>query len=134
MAQYLANGDRLRDAVNAYRATKEAARAEARSDASHACPSEAPPLQSPTGVGDCNKPTKPKRKSYRLPPLDRPSEIPGFPLHDPAGPDGEAKEIPTYPATHWAPAPSTRATQAERRGKHAPLKTTGPSSLRKKPK
>jgi hypothetical protein len=107
IAQYLAAGDVLREAVNAYRATRDEAL-----------------LQSAAGAADCNKRTK--RKSYPLPPLDRPSEIPGFPLN------AAGHDMPNYGSISWAPAPSTRAAMAERRGKNAPLKPTGPSGLRKK--
>jgi hypothetical protein len=78
--------------------------------------------------------TKPKRKSYPLPPLDRPTEIPGFPLRAPAaGQDadgivGPAKDIPAYGSIGQA----IRAAEAERRGKRAPLTPIGPSELRKR--
>ena len=66
MDQYLAEGGRLAALVNAHRAARDKASAEA-------------PVS-------CNK-----RKSYRLPPLEGPTPIPGFPFRDPAG-----QEIPDY--------------------------------------
>jgi hypothetical protein len=110
LAVYLAEGDHLREAVNTYRAERGEGSAEASVTK--------PALKG----GECNKPTK--SKSYRLPPLDRPSEIPGFPLRDPAG-----KDIPDY--GNMGRVQASRAAQAERRGKKAPLKPTGPSGLRK---
>jgi hypothetical protein len=104
MDLYLAEGRRLAELVNAYRATKAAA-------------SEETPVE----------PTKKKRKSYRLPPLETPTPIPGFPF---AGQGGEAKDIPDYGSIGRVKA--IRATQAARVGKRAPLKPIGPSELRKK--
>jgi len=101
MDLYLAEGDRLRDAVNAYRA--------ARSDVTPVSPSQ--PTPAPT-----------KRKSYPLPPLDRPTELPGFPLRDTAGPD-----IPDYGSIGRLKA--IRAAQAARLGKRAPMAPIGPSRL-----
>jgi hypothetical protein len=115
IAQHLADGKRLVEAVEALRAARDAASA------------EEPVTERSQLKPDCNKRTK--RKSYPLPPLDRPSVIPGFPLRDPAGQD-----MPNYGSIEWAPSPSTRATQAERRGKRAPMKPVGSSELRKKPK
>jgi hypothetical protein len=85
IAQYIEKGRLLMDAVDAYRAARDAATiGPAEGEAS----AEGLLLQSATGAADCNKPTK--RKSYPLPPLTTPTEIPGFPLRDPAGQDGEA--------------------------------------------
>jgi hypothetical protein len=123
IALYLAEASRLSEAVNTYRAAKAEVSAEG-----------ATLLQSAQPCADCNQaPVPTKRKSYPLPPLDRPSEIPGFPLRDPAGQDGEAiispaKDIPDYGSIGKA----IRATQADRRGKRAPLTPIGPSELRKK--
>jgi hypothetical protein len=104
----LASGNVLRDAVNAYRATRDAA---------------------PLPDENCDKPAPTKRKSYPLPPQDQPTPIDGFPF---AGQDGEPKEIPNYGVISWAPKPSTRAAQAGRLGKRAPMRPSGPSELRKK--
>ena len=106
MAQYLEEGKKLMAAVKAYRATRDEAGAEE--------PEVAP------------VPPKPKRKSYPLPVLDRPSEIPGFPLNPPK----EALDIPDYSSIGRVKA--TRAAQAERRGKRAPVTPIGPSELRKR--
>jgi hypothetical protein len=99
---YLAAGNRLRDAVNAYRAAKEEANGE-----------------EPTPT-----PTK-KRRSHPLPPADGPTPIPGYPLAP-----SQPKEIPDYGS--MARVAATRAAMAERRGKRAPLTPIGPSELRKK--
>jgi hypothetical protein len=112
MAQYIAEGRRLVEAVNAYRA--------ARSDVTPVSPSDT--------VDGEPTPTPTKKKSYPLPPLDRPSEIPGFPLREAI--IGPAKDIPDYGNMRRVQA--TRAAQAERRGKRAPLKPLGPSSLVKR--
>jgi hypothetical protein len=112
IAQYLAEGDRLRDAVDAYRA--------ARSDVTPVSPSE--PTPAPT-----------KRRSYPLPPAQYPSELPDYPLNwGAARQDGEAiigpaKEIPDYGSLGRLKA--VRAAQAERRGKKSPLTPSGPSRL-----
>jgi hypothetical protein len=63
-AQYLAEADRLREVVDVYRAQKPAT----------------PPPQS----------TKPERR--RLPPSDRPTEIPGWPLNS----SRPGQDIPSY--------------------------------------
>jgi hypothetical protein len=60
-AQWIKDGKRLVEAVEAYRTARDAASAEV-----------------PAPV-----PTKPKRKSYQLPPLDTPTELPGYPLNRP---------------------------------------------------
>jgi hypothetical protein len=122
IAQYLEEGKKLMDAVNAYIAAKAEASVEAR-------------VTQEAGLPATPVPTKPKRKSYPLPPLDRPTEIPGFPLRDPAGQDGEAiigptKDIPDY--GNIGRVKAIRATQAARRGKKAPLTPISPSELRKK--
>ena len=111
IAQYLAEGRQLAALVNDYRAARDKASAEG-----------ATLLQTGTPVQDCNKPTK--RKSYRLPPLDRPTELEGYPLN-PSPP----KEAPNYESL--ARVKAIRATQAARRGKRAPLTPSGPSGLRK---
>jgi hypothetical protein len=113
IAQYLAEGKRLADVVAAHRATKGEASAEG-----------APLTQTRTPVQDCNKPTKSK-KSYPLPLLPGPTEIPGFPLN-PSPP----AEAPDY--GNMSRVQAIRATQAERRGKRAPLTPSGPSELRKR--
>jgi hypothetical protein len=119
MAQYIAEGRRLVALVNAYRAAK----------------AEASPVSQPDPVdGEPSPAPTKKKKSWPLPPLDRPSEIPGFPLCDPAQ-DGEAisglaKDIPDY--GNIGRVKAIRATQAARRGKRAPLTPSGPSELRKK--
>jgi hypothetical protein len=114
MALYLEEGKKLMEMVKAYRAAKAAASAE-----EPGTPSVGPP----TDYNEAPVPTK--RKSYRLPPLETPTPIPGFPLRDPAGHD-----IPDYGSIGRVKA--TRAAQAERRGKRAPVKPIGPSELRKR--
>jgi hypothetical protein len=106
IALYLAEGDRLRDAVNAYRA--------ARSNVTPVSPSD-------TVEGE---PTQAliKRKSYPLPPLDRPTELPDWPLN-PSPP----ADAPDY--GNLARVKATRAAQAARRGKKSPLTPSGPSRL-----
>jgi hypothetical protein len=101
MAQYLADGKRLAEAVNAYRA--------ARGD------DEATP---PPG-GNYNKP-----KSYRLPPLDRPTPIPGFPFTE-----SPPTEAPNYGTIGRVKAIKFRQ---RRLGARAPVKPGGPSELRKR--
>jgi hypothetical protein len=108
MDQYLAEGERLVALVNDYRAVKGAASAEG-----------APSLQSGSPDPDCNK-----RKSYKLPPLAGPTEIPGYPLNP-----TPAQEMPDYGTIGRVKA--TRAAQAARRGKKAPLTPSGPPVLRK---
>ena len=108
IALYLAGGDRLRDAVNAYRAARGAASA------------EEPVTQSPAPAVVCNK-----RKSYPLPPLPGPTEIPGFPLN--LSPPAEA---PDY--GNLARVQAIRAAQAARRGKRAAMTPRGPSRLVKR--
>lgn len=104
MAQYLVEGARLRDAVNAYRAAKaETSLSGASIDA------------------DGNKP-----KSYREPPAQYPTELPDWPLNW----DAAKQEIPECGS--MARVQATRATQAERRGKRAPLTPSGPSRLVKR--
>jgi hypothetical protein len=130
MELYLDEAERVAAVVNAHRAAKAAAREEAS-------------LQTGTPVPDCNKanaeapgtqsvgeptPVK-KKKSYPLPSLETPTPIDGFPFAEPAGTAGE---LPTYPSTAYAPSPATRVAMAERLGKNAPLKPSGPSTLRKK--
>jgi len=115
MAQYLANGQRLRDAVNAYRAAKGEASAEG---------AVTEQLNVGTECNDASVPTKPK--SQRLPPLATPTELPDYPLNW----DAARQEIPDYGS--MARLQATRATQAERRGKRAPLKPIGPSRLVKR--
>jgi hypothetical protein len=132
MDLYIADGKRLKEAVEALRAARDKAllqSAQGCVDCNQAS-AEEPVTQKSTPVENCNKPvpTKPKRKSYPLAPLDRPSEIPGFPLRDPG------QEIPGYGNISWAPSPSTRATMAERRGKRAAMTPTGPSGLRTRKK
>jgi hypothetical protein len=124
-AEYLADGRRLVEAVDALRAARAEASVEEPVtqpiDVDQLCnkevrdaSAEAPVTKRTTGGQYCNEaPVPTKRKSYRLPPLDRPSVIPGFPLRDPAGHD-----MPNYGSI-------------ERRGKRATMKPTGPSSLRK---
>jgi hypothetical protein len=110
MAQYIADGKRLLEAVDALRA--------ARSDVTPVSPSD------PVDGEPAPVPTK--KKSYSLPPLDRPTEIPGYPLNpSPAGPD-----IPDY--GNIGRVKAIRATQAARRGKRAPLTPSGPAELRKR--
>jgi hypothetical protein len=107
IAQYIAEGRRLTALVNDYRAARDEASAEA-------------PLQRASPDAECNKPTK--RKSYKLPPLPGPTEIPGYPLN-PSPP----AEAPDY--GNLARVKAIRATQAARRGKRAPLTPSGPSRL-----
>jgi hypothetical protein len=108
MEIYLAEAERFVEVVKAYRAAKEAASAET-------------PL-----IDKCNEtPAPTKRRSYNLPPLKTPSEIPGYPLN-PSPP----AEAPDY--GNLARVKATRAAQAERRGKRAPLTPGGPSRLVKR--
>ena len=101
--QYLADGNRLRDAVAAYRAQRDEAGA------------EVPVTPTPT-----------KRKSWPLPPLERPTEIPGFPTN----PSPPRLDLPDYGSIGRLKA--IRAAQADRRGKRAPLTPSGPSRLVKR--
>jgi hypothetical protein len=110
MDQYLAEGARLTAAVNAYRAARDEASAEG-----------APVTQPISGDQYCNKP-----KSYRLPPLAGPTEIPGYPLNNPS----PAQKVPDYVTIGRVKA--MRATQAARRGKRARVAPNGPSALRKR--
>ena len=107
MDQYLANGERLAEVVNAYRATKGAASA------------ETPFTQHERSFVECNKP-----KSYKLPPLAGPTEIPGYPLNP-----SPAQDVPDYGTIGRVKA--MRATQAARRCKRAPLTPSGSPALRK---
>ena len=110
MELYLAEAERLRDAVNAYRAKRD----------------EASVTQDPERSGrNVTSPTPTKPKSYRLPPLATPTELPGWPLNP-----SPTKEAPDYGS--MARVQATRAAQAERRGKRAPLTPIGPSELRKR--
>jgi hypothetical protein len=103
MAQYLAAGDRLREAVAVYRVAKE--------EASAAVPT-------PT-------PTK-KRRSYPLPPADGPTPIPGYEFN-PRPP----AEVPEYDSMSRVKA--IRAAQAAQRGRRAPFLTpSGQPELRKR--
>ena len=113
IATYLAEGDHLRERVNAYRAERDEAGAEV-------------PFTNPAHEGgECNKPTPSKSKSYRLPLADGPTPIDGYPFN-PSPP----KDVPDY--VNMGRVQATRATQAARRGKRAPMKPSGPSGLRKK--
>jgi hypothetical protein len=114
MELYLAEAERFMETVKAYRAAKEEASAEV-------------PVTQRTYVSpNCNNaPAPTKRKSYQLPPLDRPTEIEGYPLN-PRPP----AEAPDYSSIGRVKA--IRATQAARRGRRAPLTPSGPSELRKK--
>jgi hypothetical protein len=110
MAQYLAEGKRLAALVNDYRAAK----------------GEAPDTQHEGSFVKCNEaPTPTKRKSYPLPRLDQPTEIPGYPLNP-----SPAQDIPDY--GNIGRVKAIRATQAARRGKKAPVTPIGPSELRKR--
>jgi hypothetical protein len=95
MDQYLAEGRRLVELVNAHRAARDEASADL-------------------------------RKSYRLPPLAGPTEIPGYPLNNPS----PAQEVPDYVTIRRVKA--MRATQAARRGKRAPVAPSGSPALRKR--
>jgi hypothetical protein len=106
IAQYIAEGRRLVEAVEALRAARDEAL-----------------LQSDAPASEAPGPTK--RKSYKLPPLSTPTEIPGYPLN-PSLP----AEVPEYGSISRVKA--IRATQAARRGKKAPMTPSGPSELRKK--
>jgi hypothetical protein len=107
MEIYLAEGEaRLADVVKAYRAAKGE-------------------MSAPQGEDFHDAPAPTKRRSYPLPPLDRPTEIEGYPLN-PSPP----KELPDY--GNIARLKATRAAQAERRGKKSPLTPIGPSELRKR--
>jgi hypothetical protein len=118
MAQYLEEGKKLMEAVVAYRAARDEASVE------ELATQEAE--RSASDVTDSAPvPTKPKRKSYPLPPLETPSEIPGYPLSS-----SPPRDIPDYGSIGRLKA--TRAAQAERRGKRAPLAPSGPSELRKR--
>jgi hypothetical protein len=109
VAQALAEGDRLRELVNAYRAAKGEAS-----------------LSSDAPASDGNKQTPTEKKSYPLPPLERPTELPDYPLNPaPARPD-----VPDY--GNMARLKASRAAQAARLGKHAPLRPSGPPKLRKR--
>jgi hypothetical protein len=99
MELYLAEGARLAEVVNAYRASK--------------------------GEASAEEPIPTKRKSYPLPPLAGPTEIPGYPLNP-----TPAQEMPDYGTIGRVKA--TRAAQAARRGKKAPLTPSGSSELRKR--
>jgi len=69
--------------------------------------------------------TPTKKRSWPLPLQDRPTQIEGFPLNaNPPRPD-----VPDYGS--MASLKASRARQAERLGRHAPIKPTGPSELRK---
>jgi hypothetical protein len=109
-ALYLAEGERLREVVNAYRAARDVSGVP-NGTVDRVTGAEVP---APT-------PTKPKR----LPPLYGPTPIDGYPLN-PSPP----KEVPDY--GNMARLHATRAAQAERRGKKAPLKPIGEPTLRKK--
>jgi hypothetical protein len=109
MAQYLAEGRQLVDVVAAYRA--------ARSNVTPVSPSDT--------VDGEPTPVPTKRKSYSLPPLSTPTEIPGYPLNLSPG-----QEIPDY--GNIGRVKAIRATQAARRGKKAPMTPSGPSELRKR--
>jgi hypothetical protein len=115
MDQYLAEGRRLVALVNAHRAARD----EARSDASHAYPSAegAPVTQS---VGE-PAPTPTKRKSYRLPPLETPMPIPGFPL----APSRPGEDVEDYGTVN-------RVRRLRKAGRTRPLLVPiGPPELRK---
>jgi hypothetical protein len=101
-AKYLTEGEPLADAVAAYRAAKSEASAEG-------------VLQSGEPSPDCNK-----RKSYKLPPLDRPSEIEGYPLN-PSPP----KDIPEYDSMA-----RVKAIKARQRGRK--MDPIGPPELIKR--
>jgi hypothetical protein len=111
MELYLAEGARLAEVVNAYRAAKGEASAE-----------DAAVTQRTYVSPDCDKP-----RPYKQPPLDRPTEIPGYPLNNPS----PGQEIPDYVTIGRVKA--MRATQAARRGKKAPVTPSGSSELRKRP-
>jgi hypothetical protein len=112
IAQYIAEGRRLMALVNDYRAAKGAG--------DTTCP-----VSQPDPVDGEPAPVPTKRKSYRLPPLDRPSELEGYPLNPTPG-----QEIPDY--GNIGRVKAIRATQAARRGKRAPLTPSGPSRLVKR--
>jgi hypothetical protein len=102
MEIYLA-ANQLREAVNAYRAQRDEAGAQR----------------------DVEAPAPIKKKSWPLPPQDQPTPIPGFPFN--ASPPKEAPDYGSMGRLH-----ATRAAQAERRGKNAPMKSSGAPELRKK--
>jgi hypothetical protein len=110
MELYLAEGARLAEVVNAYRAAKGEASAE-----------DAAVTQRTYVSPDCDKP-----RPYKQPPLDRPTEIPGYPLNNPS----PGQEIPDYVTIGRVKA--MRATQAARRGKRAPVAPSGSPALRKR--
>ena len=65
-----------------------------------------------------------KGKPYRLLSLETPTPIEGFPLNPPG------EDVPDYGSMSRVKA--TRATQAARRGKRAPLTPSGPAKLIKR--
>ena len=106
MEQYLAEGGRLAAAVAAHRAARDEASAEE------------------TGTQSVGPPTdynKPKRRSYPLPPLDRPSELEGYPLNSP----GQA--VPDYGSMA-----RVQAIKHRKLGARAPMKPIGEPQLRKR--
>jgi hypothetical protein len=109
MDQYIAEGRRLVEVVAAYREARDAAS----------------PVSQPDPVDGELSPAPAKKKSYRLPPLDRPTELPDWPLNPPQDID-----LPDY--GNLARVKAIRATQAARRGKKAPMTPIGPSELRKR--
>jgi hypothetical protein len=114
IAQYLEEGKKLMETVRAYRAAKAAA-------------SEEAPVTERSQLKPefDNAPVPPKRKSYPLPRLETPTPIPGYPLNPPQDID-----LPNYETIGRVKA--TRAAQAARRGKRAPLTPSGPSRLVKR--
>jgi hypothetical protein len=76
------------------------------------------------GADETPAPAPIKRKPYRLLSLETPTPIEGFPLNPPG------EDVPDYGSMSRVKA--TRATQAARRGKRAPLTPSGPAKLIKR--
>jgi len=76
------------------------------------------------GADETPAPAPIKRKPYRLLSLETPTPIEGFPLNPPG------EDVPDYGTMSRVKA--TRATQAARRGKRAPLTPSGPAKLIKR--
>jgi hypothetical protein len=106
IAQYIAEGRRLMALVNDYRAAK----------------GDVTPV-SPSDTVD-GEPTPTKKKSYPLPALDRPTELPDWPLNP--SPPAEAPDCGSMARV--------QAVKHRQRkvGAVAPMTPIGPSELRKK--